>query len=208
MRRSLAFPLVLALAATSGGCASSNLVNLWRAPEIAAPMEKMLVIAMKPNEGNRRILEDAVAAELAKHGVQAIASYTVFPDGMPDTTAVVEHVRDEGLHGVLVAARLPTVERTQESPGYITTEPRTVYSSWTGRYHTYYTEVVHSGTSETLHIIPHRIDVWYADGKGGQLVWTAEERSVAPASVTEVSQALSTTVVRELAKAGFIPPKR
>jgi len=198
---------VLGLVALSG-CASSNLVNMWRAPAIAVPMEKMLVIAMKPNEGNRRIMEDALVGRLAEHGVQATASYTVFPAAVPDTNAVVEYVRAHALNGVLVAARLPTLERTEEQPGYVTTEPRTVYSSWTGRYHTYYAEVAHEGTTETLRVVPHRIDVWYADGRGGQLVWTAEERSVDPASATQVSRDLSSAVVGELAKAGFIPPSR
>jgi len=198
--------LVLGAAALAG-CASSNLVNMWSAPDFSTPMQKMLVVAMKPNEGNRRIMEDAIVAELSRNGVQAIPSYQAFDGAMPDTQAVVDYVKANGVNGVLVAARMPDIERTEERPGYITTEPRTAYSSWSGRYHTYYPEVLHEGTTETLRIVPHRIDVWYSDGKGGQLVWTAEERSVDPSSVNEVSRSLSMSVVSELAKAGFIPKR-
>jgi hypothetical protein len=190
------------------GCASTSLVNMWSAPDFSTPMQTIFVIAVTPVEGNRRIMEDAFVTELGKHGVRATAAYTVFPAAMPDTQAVGDYVRANGLNGVLVAARLPTQERTEETPGYTTTEPRTMYSSWTGRYNTYYTQVQHEGTTEVHRIVPHLVEVWYADGKGGQLVWTAEDRNIDPSSATQVSKEMSGAIVPELAKAGIILAKR
>jgi hypothetical protein len=206
-------PWILAAAlalwiATTSGCASTGLVNRWGLPGFNTPMKKMLVVAIKRTEVNRRIMEDGFVSELGRYGVTATASYAVFPDAVPDTDAVREYVRANALNGVLVAARLPTVSHTQVTPGYTSTEARNVYSTWSGRYRTYFTEVQHEATSETQSIVPHRVDVWYADGRGGQLVWTAEGRRVDPSSASQVSKELCAVTVAQLAKSGVIPAKQ
>ncbi len=193
---------VMALA----GCASTGLVNVWSSQDFSTPMHSMLVVVMKRNEGNRRIMEDAFVKELGKYGVQATAAYKVFP-AFPDTEEVRQYVRENHIEGVLVAARLPTQRRTEEQPGYVTSEARTRYNNWTGRYHTYYAQVAVEPTTDTVRIVPHRVDVWYADGKGGELVWTAEGRSIDPSSTNQVSREVSSAIVPELAKAGIIPRK-
>lgn len=188
------------------GCASTGLVNVWAMQDFTTPMRSMLVVVMKRNEGNRRIMEDAFVRELDKYGVKATAAYKVFP-AVPDTAEVRQYVLDNHLNGVLVAARLPTRHETQEVPGYTTSEARTRYNSWTGRYQTYYTQVEVQPTTETVRVVPHRVDVWYSDHKGGELVWTAEGRSIDPSSANQVSQEISSDIVPALAKAGMIPQK-
>jgi hypothetical protein len=200
---------VLALAVLACfGCASAGLVNMWAMPGFDMPMKSMLVIAMKPNETHRRIMEDAFVGELRKYDVTATASYTAFAGALPDTQAVREYVRANALDGVLVAVRLPTQESTLVNPGYTTTESRTRYNAWTGRYDQYYTEFKHEPTTETQRIVPHRVEVWQADGKGGRIVWTAEGRSIDPSSANQVSKDMCGAVLPELVKADVIPAKR
>jgi hypothetical protein len=191
----------------AAGCASAGLVNVWSQPDFSSPMKNMLVIAMSSKEGNRRIIEDAFVAELAKYGVQSRPSYEAFPSALPDTQAVRDYVLSNKLNGVVVAARLPTQHVTLEAPGYTTTETRSVYNNWSGRYHTYYVEVQHQGTTQTQRIVPHRVDVWFSDGKGGQMVWTGQTSSIDPSSVNQVSREMSGTIVPAMAKAGVIPQK-
>src|SRR5207248_8464841 len=140
-----------------------------------------------------------------KHGVAATASYSVWPSALPDTDDVRQYVRDNHINGVLVAVREPTEQRQQLTPGYVSTEPRTYYSYWTGRYRTYFYNVEHEPVVETFRIVPHRIDVWQADAQGGQMVWTAQGRSLDPSSANDVSREVSKSIVPELAKAGVIP---
>jgi hypothetical protein len=168
---------------------------MWADPTVSAPLRNVWVVAVKPNEGNRRIMEDAFVKELGLYGVNATPSYRDFPDALPDTNTVREHVLANGYDGVLVAARLPARTTVSETPAYMTTEARTAYSSWTGRYHTYYVDVVHEGSVETTTIIPHRVDVWASDGKGGHLIWTAEGRSIDPNSVSQVSREISDLIM-------------
>jgi F0F1-type ATP synthase membrane subunit c/vacuolar-type H+-ATPase subunit K len=199
--------LLAALAVGLGGCAGTGLVNMWADSEIRAPLRNVYVIAVKPDEGSRRIMEDAFVSELGKYGVTATPSYRNYPAALPDSNTVREHVRAAGYDGVVVAARLETVMRTNEVAPYTTTEARTAYSSWTGRYHTYYVDVVHEGETETTTIVPHRVDVWAADGVGGHLVWTGEGRSIDPNSSSQVSKEIIDRILPELAKARIVPPK-
>jgi hypothetical protein len=196
---------LIALAAVLvAGCGSTGLVNQWGMPGFSTPIHSVLVIAIKRTESNRRIMEDAFVTELGKRGVKATASYGVFPAALPDTQAVRDYVLANHLEGVLVAARLPAEEQTRSTPGYTTRESRTAYSPWTHRYNTYLVEVEHEGTTVSERVIPHRVDLWYSDHKGGQLVWTALGRSVDPSSASQVSKEMCTVVVSQLAKEGFI----
>jgi len=193
-------------AGLAGGCAmSTRVTNMWALPDFSTPLHSMLVIAMKNNDANRRIMEDAFVRELGKHGVAATPSYSLWPSTLPDTNAVSQYVHDNGIEGVLVAVREPTEQRRDVIPGYVTTEPRTYYSYWAGRYRTYWYDVEHEPTVETYSIVPHRIDVWQADAQGGQMVWTAQGRSIDPSSTTDVSREVSKSIVPELAKSGVIP---
>jgi hypothetical protein len=206
--RSRVVTWVLALAVLACiGCASTGLVNTWAMPGFDTPMKSMLVIAMKPIDTHRRIMEDAFVSALGKYGVTATASYTVFAGALPDTQAVRDYVRTNALDGVLVAVRLPTEENTLVTPGYTTTESRTRYNAWTGRYVDYYTKVQHEATTETQRVVPHRVEVWQADGKGGRIVWSAEGRSIDPASANQVSKDMCGAVLPELANAGVIAKK-
>jgi len=204
LRRPMWGALALVLV-TAAGCASTGLVNKWSLPGYSTPMSSMLVIAMKPDEGNRRIMEDAFVRELDRHGVTATPSYTVWADALPDTQGVKDYVLANHLQGVLVAARLPTREVTETTAGYVTRETRLAYNSWAGRYQTYYVEIEHEPTTRTERVVPHRVDVWHSDGKGGEMVWTVATESIDPSSVTQVGKEMTGLIVPELVKDGIIP---
>jgi len=190
------------------GCAASGLVNQWSDPTFHQSLTNVFVIAVKKDEVNRRITEDAFVNALDKQGVKATASYTVFPNELPpDTLTVRDKVHEGGYDGVVVISRLTTQKVTEEIPGYATSEVRTRYDNWANRYHTYYVQVQHDATTETQRIVRHRVDVWLV-GNPGRMVYTVEGRSVDPTSVSQVSKEMSSDIVPAIAKAGLLPQKK
>lgn len=203
----------VALAATGavffGGCASnSGLVNMWRDPSYnEPPMERILVVAMIRDAANRRILEDALGKQLAKRGVDAIPSYDKFPNAPPDTMQIGNVVGQGRYDGVLISSRLRPERTTSYVPGYVTTQPAYRVSPWTGRYRTYWVDVMQPGYVEENITVRHQVELWSVRG-GGDLVWTAVGETVNPASPTEVTHDIAHNVVPELERQGFIPRKR
>jgi hypothetical protein len=205
----LAVALAATGAATLGGCAaSSGLVNMWRDPAYSSPpMRHIMVVAVIRNEARRRILEDAFVKQLAKRGVDAVPSYAHFPNAPPDTMQVDDAVSQGGYDGVLMATRLRTERSTSYVPGYVTTQPTYAVSPWSGRYRTYWVDVMHPGYVEEDVTVRHEVELWSVR-EGGRLVWTAIGESVNPGSVSEVNHDITHNVVPELEKQGLIPRKR
>ena len=121
--------LILATAAllmVAGGCGSTQLANLWKDSSYnAAPLKRVLIIAMRKDQLSRRIWEDAFVSALKEDhvGTVAVASYQLFPDEVPDTLVVREKTREEGFDGVLVVARVESDTLKTDVPGYTMNEP-------------------------------------------------------------------------------------
>jgi len=79
----------------------------------------MLVVDVRKDAAKRRIWEDAFANALAKHGVAAISSYTLFPDAPPDTNQLITTVQTNGFDGMIVIRRLPTETDMRYVPGFL-----------------------------------------------------------------------------------------
>jgi len=202
----LTVPATLAIAlALTTSCATMRVLNRWSQPGMSAPIRSMLVVALDTDPSHRRIMEDAFVHGLARHGVIATPSYQVWGATLPDTEAVRAWVRAQGVNGMLVAARMKSEEYRQISRGYVSADPLAANRSWSGRYHRYYYEVKHEASAEAGREVPHRVDVWQADGKGGQMVWTALGRGVDPASADDVGREVTKSLVPEMARAGVIP---
>jgi hypothetical protein len=190
------------------GCASSNLVDIWQDPSFRAPpLVKMLVIAVRKDATKRRIWEDAFTGELAKHGVAATPSYSLFPDLPPDTLAVLSTVRTNGFDGFLVIRRLPTQTNTHYIKGYTTTEQNVRYSSYWQTYLTYYHEIEHPGYIDSQTVDLRAIDVT-TTGNDGRLIWSATSRTPDPASVTDVQSGIAGLAISELTQRGIIGYKK
>ncbi|HYJ34091.1 MAG TPA: hypothetical protein VE326_12845 [Candidatus Binatia bacterium] len=205
----LAVALAVTGAAFLGGCASnSGLVNMWRDPAYhEAPMQHILVVGIIRNPTNRRILEDAFGKQLAKRGVEAVPSYAHFPDAPPDTMQISDAVSQGNYDGVLVARRLQPERTTSYVPGYVTTQPEYRVSPWSGRYRTYWVDVMHPGYVEENITVRHDVELW-SMRQGGTLVWSAVGETVNPSAPTEVTHDIAHNVVPELERQGFIPRKR
>jgi hypothetical protein len=209
--RSSFFAVALAAMGASalGGCASNTtLVNMWKDPSYNdPPMRSTLVVAIRRTPALRRTLEDGFVQELAKRGVDATPSYQLFPNAPPDTSEIERAVSTHSYDGVLMVTRLRSQTSERYVPGYVTAEPVTRVSPWTGRYRTRWVDVMHPGYVEQDVTVRHEVELWDMR-HDGRMVWTAVGEVVNPDSPSEVNHDIATNVVPELERQGFIPRKQ
>jgi hypothetical protein len=207
----VAFEVILILAASAvlmfvGGCASTQLVNVWKDPAYqAAPLKKIMIIAMRKDQIYRRIWEDAFVTALKEDhvGTVAVPSYQLFPEDIPEPPAVQEKSKEEGFDGVLIVARVERDTVKTDVPGYITNEQVTEYNRKWGVYTTRYENVYHPGYTETQTVVSVRIDL-LATQEEGQLVWSATSEDIDPSSSDQFRSYVSDQVMDKLAKEGIV----
>jgi hypothetical protein len=189
------------------GCAATQQGNLWVDPSYqAAPLNKIMVIAVRKDNLKRRMWEDAFVAELSatKHdGTDAIASYQLFPNDMPDTVEVRRIVKDRHFDGVLVVARAQVDTSSSEVAGYTLSEPTTTYSRRWGAYVTRYQDVYYPGYSESEISVSVRTDLLVPESDG-KLVWSVTSNAVDPASADQFRKSVAGDVAELLKKKHFI----
>jgi hypothetical protein len=106
--------LALLVLAGCGSSARTSVTQVWKAPVRSAPTKSIVVFAVHMDEANRRALEDAYVAALAKHDVAAQPSYAIFPGEPPPREKAQEVVTKAGVDGILVS-KLRSVREKQTS---------------------------------------------------------------------------------------------
>ncbi|MGB8657729.1 MAG: hypothetical protein WCE90_08095 [Candidatus Zixiibacteriota bacterium] len=197
--------LILAAAASLmlvAGCGSTQLVNLWKDPSYqAAPLKKILVIAMRKGQLNRRMWEDAFVLALKedKAGTVGVPSYQLFPDEIPDTLEVQDTTKAEGFDGVLLVARIEHGTVKTDVAGYVSSEPYTDYSYRWATYVTRYLTVYHPGYTDSQTVVSVRTDLLLAQ-ENGRLVWSATSEEIDPSSADQFRKSVADLVMDKLAK--------
>ncbi len=189
------------------GCGSTQLVSLWKDPSYnAAPLHKIMVVAVRKDQVRRRMWEDAVVAAMntQKAGTVATPSYQLFPNEIPDTAALQQDSKDQGFDGVLVVARVERSTLTNEVPSYVSQEPVTEYKRRWNAYVTHYETVVHPGYVDSSKVVSVRTDLLLAN-EDGRLVWSATSRSVDPSSADQFRSEVAETVAKQLTEARLVP---
>jgi hypothetical protein len=190
-----------------GGCGTTRQTDLWADPSYnAAPMKKILVIAIRKDQLKRRMWEDAIVNEISARvgsGTNAVASYQHFPDDVPDTTAVRAFISEESFDGVLVVAGIIRDSLTTEVPGYTSSESVTRYSERWNAYVIRYEDVYHPGYSETETTLSVRTDL-LVPRQNGKLVWSVTSQSVDPSSADQFRNSVAGRVAGLLKKERLI----
>lgn len=205
----VAVPLAILVVAAiiMAGCGSTQLVSLWKDPSYnAAPLHKIMVVAIRKDQVRRRMWEDAVVAALSKEkaGTLATASYQLFPNEIPDTTALQQDSKDQGFDGVLVVARVERSTLTSEVPSYVSQEPVTEYKRRWNAYVTHYETIVHQGYVDSSKVVSVRTDLLLVN-EDGRMVWSATSRSVDPSSAEQFRSEVAENAAKQLAKARLVP---
>jgi hypothetical protein len=194
--------------ALMAGCASSELVDIWRDPSFNSPsLNKMLIISVSKTPVQRRIWEEAFSTELAKHNVATTSSYRLFPDAVPDTNQVLQIMQSNGFDGVLITHRLPSETKPQFVEGYQTQELDKRYNGRRYGFTTYYRNIWHPGYIDSQKVDIRSIDVW-ATKNEGQMIWSATCETPEPSSIQEVRPEIVKLVISELTKQRIIASER
>ena len=191
-----------------GGCGTTRLVEIWSDPSYSAgPLNKILVVAFRPDPVQRRVSEDAFVATLQKRDTVAVPSYQLFPDAIPDTTALRQTIATERFDGVLVLVRAEREKIETYVPGYTTHEEVTTYDRRWKEFVTLRETVQHEGHTETVVTIRIQTDLLLAQD-GGRLLWSGKSETIDPTSRQQVRDSVAELVVSELQRKKLIPTKK
>lgn len=208
MRRLFEISIILWVASTLCSCASVSMVDTWRNPDLAAPrLQKVLVVTIAKKDANRRVLEEMITSELARHGVQAVAGYTLIPDGTTkDWSQVDQAVRKTGAQAVLTVQTIKVEQQTTFQPGSVTTYPGYWYPPAFPRWDLpgYYGSMAYYGPSYVSVYDVATMQVNLFDAATGKLLWAGTAQSSEPENITAVGRDLAQKVVRQLAKERLI----
>jgi hypothetical protein len=187
--------LVLLLAAA---CASTTLVSAWQNPAYTGgPIKKVMIIGLGATPGGRAEFENDMADALADAGVIGVSSSGYFADASELTRdAVRAWVIRDGYQGVLVT-RLESVQQTQ-------TVVAPQYTDLWG-YWGYYGVAVTPGYVVDNTKLRISSDLFAAPA--GQVIYTAELKSVDPDSRQKLIHELVELLVTDLTKRGLLPKK-
>lgn len=195
----------LAIGSLAGCGASTNLTDMWRDPAYnAPPMQDVLVLSMRRNPAMRRAWEDGFVKEMSEHNIQATPSYRMFPDQLPDTGAVMSAVRDQGFDGLLINYPAGRDVERRYVPGYVTTQPVTYRSPWTGYYYTRWRSVYEPGYVTDDQLVYNEVQLWDVRGEDDQLIWTGTTETVNPTSSRDVNKEIGEVIVPELVSQGIL----
>jgi len=196
-------PWMLLAAVTLGGCVSTSIVDRWKDPSFnGPPLHKVLVVGVQKDDGRRRLWEDGMVAALLRQGVQATASWMVFPSKAPSADELASAASRDGFDGVLASHFVGASQRNYWMPG-----DAGVGFGWRWRYFGYWDAVYGPGYVETENRADYQTDVFAVDANGGKLIWTGITRSVDLSSTHSITDEISRVLVPDLSKERILAGK-
>jgi hypothetical protein len=185
----VAIPLI----ALSAACASTELVAHWKDPSVGhLTARKTIIFAPAGDASLRRTAEDELAAQLNARGVQAVASYTLFPDAVrPEDESVRERVKQLGFDCAVVMRVVSVTRDAVWMPG-----------TWSGPYYAFYGWPSYQGyvTYDTY----YRIETNVYRLPDERLVWASATRTVNPSGVRELVDDTARAVAKSMRKEGLL----
>jgi hypothetical protein len=195
--------LGLACLLVLAGCVSTSLIDRWKDASFSGPpLHKVLVVGVQKDDGRRRLWEDGMVAALTHHGVQATASYMVFPNKAPNADELAATASREGFDGVMASHFVSASQRNYWMPGYAG-----IGFGWRWRYYGYWDAAYGPGYVETEHRADYQTDIFTVDAAGGRLIWTGITRSVDLSTTHSITDQISRVLVPELTKQGILAVK-
>lgn len=193
MRRTMQVTALTVLLLASA-CASTQLTQVWKEPS-SAPVRKVLVLAIVPQEGQRRGFEQRIVEDLAKRGVTAVPSYQYLPDKKSMTREAVHNIaQQQGFDGVLVS-RLVGVDQQQT---YVPGTFDGYYDLWGPGFYS-------PGYYETTTRVRMQTDLFAVQaGQPGALIWSASSSTFNPSSTEGAVNGIASKVIGRLHKDGLV----
>lgn len=192
--------LAFVLIAGCGGGPKTSVTQVWKGEVAAPPLKSILVFGARMDEANRRVVEDAMVAELRRRQIAARPSYELFPGALPDRDKARDAVKAAGIEGVLVA----TLRNVREQS---TVMPSTYYGG-TGLWSSYYGGPAWGywdpGYVVTDRLVSFETTLW-SERTGDQLLWAAMTETKNPSAGKEFANSLTKAVIASLENEGLVP---
>lgn len=199
--------VILLAALVANGCGSTQQSNFWvDSTYQAAPLKKVMVVAIRKDQVRRRLWEDALVKEIggtSPSGTVALASYQIYPNDLPDTLALREQTVQSGFDGVLLVAKALVDTTVTNIPGYTTTEQVATYSQRWNAYIMRFQDVYHPGYSENETTVSVRVDL-LVPKEDGRLVWSVTSQAVDPTEIDDFRSSVAGKVASQLRKGRLI----
>ncbi len=193
-------------------CSSTKVTSEWKDESYLKKPGRILVLAQTNDTAQRRIMEDELVGRLKEAGTDAIAGYTVFPEGKPprDREAIAAMVKEQGADAVFLVRH---VDR-KAVPEYVPGTNAPWYDFYGGFYSPYspgfppggyppgYPRVEFPGyTTVNIYDLTES-DLF--DGETGKLVWSASSESKIKGSDRRAIGSYASKIVKALERQELI----
>src|SRR5215472_324634 len=204
----LAAIAVLAMALASAK--SIKVVNSWLNPNYEGQKFKnVLVIGVAQDLEVRADFEDAMAAQLARPGMQTIPGNQILlrpdPKAKPDLDYLRNQIRDNHIDGVVVSRLLKVDKKVISIPSSTYIAPFPYYYSFYGYLGAVYPVMYDPGYQREDITVSVETNVYATDKPDGDLVWTGVSDSFNPKSAKKVADSLVKEVPKQMEKDGLLP---
>ncbi len=187
---------------------STKLLTSWKNPQFrdGQAFKKILVMGISANPGRRADFEDALAASLARPGVEIIPGNAILL--RPDTATLdLEYVRMQIREHKIDAVVVSRLVSIKDSVTYIPPDvafPYAYYNSFYGYYGAIYPVVYSPGYLIEEKTVRIETNVYAITPPDSQLAWTGTSDTFNPKDARKVINDVVKLVTTELSKDGVL----
>jgi len=201
--------LILFFTVTSASGKSSKLVFSWKNPAYVASnkFHRVLALGMSDNTVIRADFEDALAAQLAELGMDAIPGNVILlrPEGaQPDLQYIRTQIRDNEIDAVIVSRLIKVENTTRYVPGAAYVPPFPYYGSFYGYYGTVYPVVYSPGYLTKEKKVRIETNFYVTSSGEGELIWTCITETFNPNDVDKAIKRLVELLVKQIRTDGVL----
>lgn len=198
---------MIGITATFG--ASTKLVTRWKNPNYATGKKPQRVLALGLSDKTkiRADFEDALAAELAEGGLEAIPGNTILlrPEGsQPDLDYLKTQIRENKIDAVVVSRLVKVDANTTYVSGTHYVMPSPYYMSLYGYYGALYSTVYSPGYLKEEKKVRIETNLYVTSSEDAELVWTGVTDTFNPSNVDKAINALVKLVIKQMRSEGVL----
>jgi hypothetical protein len=208
-----AFLLFFLLAVLATGSAKSvKMVTSWfNSNYQGQTFHKILVVGVAQNPEVRADFEDAMAAQIARQGIETIPGNHILlrpdPKVKLDLDYLRGQIRDNHIDAVVVSRLLKVDKKVTVVPSSTYVAPFPYYYSFYGYLGAVYPVVYEPGYTREDTTVVVETNVYATSKPDGDLVWNGFSKSFNPKSAKKVVDGLVKEVPKQMEKDGLLPKK-
>lgn len=200
---------IVLIGMTAAFGASTKLVTRWKNPNYAAgkKFQRVLALGLSDKTKIRADFEDALAAELAAGGLEAIPGNTILlrPEGsQPDLDYLKTQIRENKIDSVVVSRLVKVDVNTTYVPGTPYVMPSPYYMSLYGYYGALYQTVYSPGYLKEEKKVRIETNLYVTSSEDAELVWTGITDTFNPTNVDKAVNALVKLVIKQMRSEGVL----